>query len=83
LSSRSSQLRPARSSRPVHRDRMVDRRHQRDAEPPHAKHAVAKSLVVMHDVEVPGLARNARTARILNVSGSGNAPPIALPTLTL
>jgi len=37
----------------------------------------------MHDVEVPGLARNARTARILNVSGSGNAPPIALPTLTL
>ena len=34
----------------------------------------------MHDVEVPGRARSARSARTLNVSGSGNAPPHIMAT---
>jgi len=44
---------PGEIEPPVHRNRVVDRRDEGDAKPPDAEHAVAKSLVVMHDVEVP------------------------------
>src|SRR6185437_1024510 len=71
---------PGQVEPPVHRDRVVDGRDQRYAEPSEAEHAVAEPLVVVHDIEVPGLARSARSARTLNVSGSGNAPPHIIAT---
>ena len=38
----------------VHADRVVNARHQRQPEPPHAEHPVAQALVVVYHVEVAG-----------------------------
>jgi len=59
---------------------MVNRRDERQSEPPDAEHAVAEPLVVVHDVELTRSVPHARNARTLNVRARGTRPPHIIAT---